>query len=416
MTRVISALLGAQEPQFSIAVQRMERAAGNPSTDVRLSAELIQRARAKVQELGLDPQDTTSQELYRALEERIGQDDLLVRRTLSIADNATAAEITQAVVRYVETRVSVEYNGFALKHSVTKRLLKKHAPKRAMKQLNYRSVDSFLKHESAEHVFVAAFVCESVAWRKKLVDSYSKLKPGDFETRSITISTPQSERWAAVSTQATNSQRHNIFVTKEMASIVVLPLEKTMPGLAITTLVLVLNALNDVMSIGSFLKLQQVKSDFGAIVRSVVIGDPVTAARLDDQPLPWKTIHQHYARNAEIHPSTVFEPHISASDLKWHHPESVLSTIDPALTFWRDTRYTGFLHGTSFVSMNVLDVAINYCNKLGFADRVTDFLQQHLWQEFTLRYLNHENIEQAISSELSPQLAFAEAPSPNDFE
>jgi hypothetical protein len=416
MTRVLSTLLGAIEPGFTQSLRMFERAAGNPSNDVRLTVEVIQRAKTKLADLGLDPQDTTARELYRALDDRIGKDDVLVRKALQIPDDATMTEVSRIVVQYIQQRSPDAYSGFALKLSVARRLLKKCPPKRAMKQLNYRSIDSMLKHELPQHVYIAAFLCESMAWRNKLLDQYSKLRPSDFEARPIDVSTPLTERWIALADRATEAQRHTIFVAKELGSVVVLPLGHLAPGLAITTLVLVLNAVNDVMSTGSFLKLQQVKSDFGSVVRDVANGEPITTARLEKQPVPWRVVHQFYARHTKTCTPALFEPHITAADLQWHHPESVLASLHPDLSFWHDTRYTGFLHDASSVSMNVVDAAVNYCNSLAFNDRVTQFLKQQLWQECMLRYLSHENIERAIASELAPQLAYAPAPDPDEFD
>lgn len=409
MTRVLSTLLGAREPWFSIALQRLERAAGSPSHDVRLTAEVIQRARTKLQELGLDPNDTTAPELYRALEQRVGRDDTLVRAALHVPDDASAADVSASVAQYVEHHVPVAYSSFALKPSVAKRLLKKQPPKRTMKQLNYRSVDSLLKHELVQHVYVAAFFCESAAWRKKLFEQYAKLRPSDFETRSVEISMPQSARWDALARQATSAQRHNIFVVKELGAVVLLPLPAVVPGMALTTLVLTLNALNDVMSVGSFLKLHQVKSDFGNTVKDVAMGEPVTAAQLDNQPVPWRVVHQFYARHIQNAIPSVFEPHVTKTDMQWHHPEALLAQLHPGLSFWQDTRYSGYLHDGVAVSLNVVDAAINYCNHAAFADRATNFLQQYLWQECMLRYLHHENIERALVGEFAPALAYEQA-------
>lgn len=414
MTRVLSDILGAAEPRFSLALKSMEKAAGNPSHDIHLTTELLQRAKTKLQDLGLDPSDTTAHELYRALDERVGRDEQLVRDTLGIADDASPQEITQTIVQFVRQKIPSDHTSFTLKPSVAKRILKKQPPKRTMKQLGYRSVDSLLKHEQVQHVYVAAYFCESLAWRKKLLEQYLKLRPNDFETRALDISSPATARWESLLIQATKSQRHTVFVVKELGSVVVLPTEKDLPGLAMATLVLALNALNDVMSAGSYLKLQQVKPNFGSVVRSIALGDPLTTAYLEDQPVPWKVVHQFYARRTNDSVPVVFEPHITESDLRWYYPEAILADLHPDLGFWKDTRYTGFFHDASSVSLNVIDAAVNYCNGLSFNQRVYGFWRQYLWQEFMLRYLNAENIERALARELAPQLAFAKVP--NEFE
>ena len=59
MSKMLSELLGATEPMFSIALKQLEQSSGNPSVDVRITAEIIGKIQIKTQELGLDPKDTT---------------------------------------------------------------------------------------------------------------------------------------------------------------------------------------------------------------------------------------------------------------------------------------------------------------------------------------------------------------------
>lgn len=406
MTRVLSTLLGAVEPGFSLTLQKIERAAGNPSNDVRLSAELVQRARHKLEELGLDPNDTTAEELYRALELRMEKDDVRVRDALHIKSDASSQDIVQAIIQYVLRDKNTEYLTFALKPSVARRMLKKQPPKRVMKHLRYRSLDSLLKHESPQHIYIAGFLCESPAWRKKLLEQYVKLRPSDFESRPVDISMPQTDRWTTLARDAVNTQRHSIFVAKELGAVVVFPSDTAMPGMAIATLVLLLNALNDVMSAGSYMKLRQVKPDFGSIVRETITHEPMTSARISQEPVPWRVVHQFYARHAHKRGAAPFEPHVSSTDLRWYHPEAVLATLNQDLIFWQDTRYTGFLHNGASVSLNVLDVAINYCNQFPFPQRISQFMRQQLWHECILRYLSQDNVERALNGDLAPQLAY----------
>src|SRR2546421_12580564 len=147
MTRFLSRALGAAEPAFSQGIQQLEQAAGRPGTDIRLTADILQRTRAKVSQLGLDPNDTTGRELYSALQERLRQDEQKVHSALAIAADAAPDDIIARVQQFLEKHEAPK-NCFALKLSVAKRLLKKRPPKIAMKRLGYRSVDSMLKHEA----------------------------------------------------------------------------------------------------------------------------------------------------------------------------------------------------------------------------------------------------------------------------
>lgn len=69
-------LLDAKEPLFSSAMTKLEHAAGKSGVDVRLIADIMAGAHTLMREMGLDPKDTTYQELRRALSARSGDAEL----------------------------------------------------------------------------------------------------------------------------------------------------------------------------------------------------------------------------------------------------------------------------------------------------------------------------------------------------
>lgn len=403
MTRYLSLALGAQQPLFGQSIQELERASGRPGADIHLSSELMQQVRGKVLELGLDPQDTTGPELYSALQVRLQQDEARVRAALAIPDDASSSDVLARVQKFLNGHKAAS-SSFALKAVVAKRMLKKKPPKNAMKRLGYRSLDSMLKHESVSSIYAAALIAESATWHKSFRDQYGKLQASDFEQRKITVEFPTNKRWAEIASQFVEGSKHNILCFKELGSVVMLPLESHVDGLAITSLLLTLHYMNDIRTYSSFAKLQQVKPSFGQIVRQTASGEPMTSAKLAGQPVPWKVIQRYYGRlKAEFHPE-VFEPHVQPDDLQWHDAETVLADLEPALSFWLNTQYVCMLHDDQPVSMNILDVALSYCNHLDFPDRIVHFVREHLWHELMSRYLHQENLEAAVHQQLSREL------------
>ncbi len=85
MTRFLSASLQAKEPFFQAGIRRLESANGHPKTDIRISAEVMTAARHKLRQLGLDPKDTTPEELYHVLQSKVAVDDARLTRTLQTA-------------------------------------------------------------------------------------------------------------------------------------------------------------------------------------------------------------------------------------------------------------------------------------------------------------------------------------------
>jgi len=67
VAKFLQDLLGAKEPLFSASFQKLERATGQTGADVKLIGDITHHAHSVMRKLGLDPSDTTKQELENAL-------------------------------------------------------------------------------------------------------------------------------------------------------------------------------------------------------------------------------------------------------------------------------------------------------------------------------------------------------------
>lgn len=405
MTRVLSELLGVNALEFRAGLDQLERASGHNSNDIRLSAEVNQAMKYKLRQLGLDPKDTTGPELYSALQARIQSDD--VRLLAHLREKYSSEDPAQDMAHVAKelSKLPLHKSCFALKHAVGKRLLKKCPPKHAMKALGYRSLDSFLKHEPLANIYAAAALTESHTWHKQFYDQYKKLGAVDFEIRPITITSPDTLRWQTLAQEQVAVRKHNVLSFYELGEIVLLPLPSERPPAAImTSLLLALHAMNEVKAASTFLKLCQVKPDFGNSLMQVVHGEPSLQAQLFGRPVSWHVIQRYYARFVDRFRAEIFEPHIQADDLSWHSIEKVLTHIDPAMEFWHHTTHLSLLHDHKPVSCNIIDVALNYCNGLDFEHRIVRHFRNSLWHELLIRYLKHENVEQLVVGGLEQEL------------
>jgi hypothetical protein len=407
MTRFLSVALQAEEPFFRLGLRRLESANGYPNTDIRLTSEVNRFAKSKLLELGLDPHDTTTKELYKALEQRVKDDDAKLSRyfrTHAATHISAEADVVAGMVRVIQDLPDAR-RSFSLKGSSLKAVIKKNPPKKAMKQLGYRSLDSFLKHESPVLILAAASLSEGPAWHKRLIDLYKKLKPSDFENRTIQIAHPNSDRWRGLAESSVAQKKHNLLSLKEMGALVFLPLPDSIPDGAVTaSFSLALHELNEIRAASTFLKLSQVKADFGQVVSAVISDEPKLNSQLLDQPVAWHLIQRYYARLTHKFKEEVFGPHLQLEDMVWHPVEQTLSKLVPSFSFWHDTSHVGFLDGHMPVSMNLTDAALNLCNKLAYEKRAVHYFQRSLWHELMMRYLNHEPVEQTVLNELQPQL------------
>jgi len=405
MTRVLSELLGINPPEFQAGLQQLERASGHGSVDIRLSTEVLQATQRKLKQLGLDPHDTTGPELYQALQARLEADD---KRLVQLFRQKYGSDDPANDMSHVAKELSklpLHKSSFVLKASVAKRLLKKTPPKHAMKALGYRSLDSMLKHEPLAAIYAAAALAESAHWHHQFVDQYKKLNATDFEIRPLSVISPETVRWQQLAESHVAARKHNVMGFRELGTVVLLPLPAHRPPAAVTTsLLLALHEMNEVKAASTFLKLCQVRPDFGTLVQQVVRSEPTLHAELFGRAVSWQVIQRYYARFADRFRAEVFEPHIQADDLSWHSIEKVLSYIDPAMEFWHNTTHLSLLHDHRPVSCNIIDVALGYCNGLDYEHRIVRYFRHSLWHELIIRYLKHDNVEQLVLGGLESEL------------
>lgn len=404
MSRVLAQLMGAAEPQFRAQVMRLEQAAGLPGADIRLMMDIVGETRGKLRDLGLDPHNTTGPELYEALRTKLLRDEIQVRAALNMRADGTPLAVTQAVKNYLDT-IKLPTQVFVVKQPVMRAVLKKLQPKTTMKRLGYRSLDSMIKHESPAQLLAATAIVESRDWHARRIEAYRKLKSSDFEVRKAAFLLPVSKRWPEIAGTYTAKARHDLLAVPELGAVVLLPLEHDLPGLAITTLLLAVDALNDMRSLASYLKFQQVKPDFGGLFVRSLTQEPLTAAEIGDQLLPWKTVQWFYGRNRSPYHPDVFQPHLQPEDLSWHDAEALLAQLHPVLEFWQDSQLLALVDGNGeAVSLNMLDVALSVCNGLEYAQRLVHTMRLNLGRELMARYLRHDNLQALLLGKLDEQL------------
>ncbi|HTE21537.1 MAG TPA: hypothetical protein VK674_00675 [Candidatus Limnocylindria bacterium] len=405
MCKVLADLLGIDDPLFSIGVHQLEQASGQPGIDVRLYSEIIRRSHQKTRELGLDPRDTTAEELYHALIGLVKKHDEFLAKRLGGQDAGDVHDLLpriQSFISHLDTPKQV----WVLKPSTAKRIIKATPPRKIMKQLGYRSVDSMLKREPVGELFVAMRFVESPEWLRSFAKKYKHLSPRDFETRDVEFLYLDAKKWGVTAESYVRGQHHNVTHMKEMGVIALLPLPVgRLPGITITLLPLLLYYLNEIRMYSAFFKLQQVRPDFGETLARTLAYDPHNHVKVAGHEVHWRTVHRHLGKqeteNRANHPET-FEPHVQPEDLFWRGAEDVLYRIEPALHFWHNMDYVAAKQG-GIVSFNLMDAAICYVNNLSYAQRTIHHFQAGLWNELFARYIGEPALEYQVLQQLTPQ-------------
>jgi hypothetical protein len=387
-----------------MAIKRLEQASGNNSVDVRLTAEIIGKVHMKMRALGLDPTDTTGRELYRALFNLLEKHDRFLAERIGGEDPTDVQKMLPRIKEVAEA-LDIPKKAWVLKHSVAKRLLKAMPPKKAMKQLGYRSIDSMIKRESTGELFGGMRFIETAEWNNKFISTYKTLKPTDFEVRNIEIIHLDEKKWGTTADPFVKNKRHNITHLKELGVVLLLPLPvRRMPGITITALPLLLHYINEIRLYSSFFKMQQVRSDFSSILINTLISDPGKHAEIGGQHVHWRVIHRHFGSQvAATHPD-IFEPHVEPDDLTWRKTEEVLYRLEPALHFWHDMDYVAVEFDGRPISFNLMDVAVSFVNDLPYGHQAVHHFRESLWNEIYIRYLGEKSLEKQVLKQLDNEM------------
>jgi hypothetical protein len=407
MSRAISELVGASEPMFSIVLRGLEKASGNHGVDVQLTAEILRKSRAKMRELGLDPVDTTGPELYHGLINILKLHENFLAKRIGVEYLSDVDEVMECV-KYVIDRIKIPKSAWVLKHSVARKLLKAMPPKRVMKQLGYRSVDSMLKREPIAEVYGAIRILETEAWQDGFLVKYKKLQPQDFETREMEVVRLDPVKWGRATEAYVQEKRHNITHLKELGVVLMLPMPiKYIQGATIVILPLVLHYLNEIRLYGTYLKMQQVRRDFGAVVARTLTEDPDDHVVMASQKIHWRVVQRYYGSKDNEHPE-VFEPHVLREDMYWRSAEDILYRLEPALHFWHEMDYIGAMFPEGPVSFNLMDIAAGYVNNLPYDQRAVGRFRQSLERELFVRYLGQPTLEQQVLRQLDNKVTGSE--------
>lgn len=387
MSKNLSELLGQPEALVEAAIKQLEHLNGFESTDIRLLAEVNNKVRAKTKELGLDPDDTTGAELYHAVRVKLAKDE----KSLAL----TAEEIIEKI-----SLANHNHKVYALRHSAAKEILRSHPPRKLMKHLHYRSIDSMLKRENICELYAGLQALESSRWLNVFWKDLAKLTPSDFESQTITIHRLSEERWA-------NVQKSEVKNITLLGAVMVGPKIKSNVSLALQ----ISRCISQLRAACAYVKLRQVEADFGKNLVTVLqsgLSEPLEISHL---PIGWQTIFHHYGQRPAAEHTEFFGPHLLYEDIKSHHVIKSLAKVFPVFSWWEDLDHVFKKAEDGLVSLNLADVIEN--NSKTYEQRSLHHARSSLWQEFIDRYLKHPSVEQHFMQQLEPQTVPIESLEPN---
>jgi hypothetical protein len=395
----IGRFLQAKEPLFEHAVHQLELQSHQRGTDVKLAAELAEKAADRMKRLGLAV-DASGPEIYDALIKQVAAHDDHLARQIGGTDPSDLREMIPLIVKAAEA-APLPKDGWFLKESKAREMLRHMPPLAIMDRLGYHLVSRLLEEEDIYEIFLALRFVEEPAWLNDFNRLYHDLTADDFEARKIKVVPFAVAKWGDVAEHFIQKKRHNITHSKEMGAIAVMPMTETrMTGVTMKVLPLLCHYFNEIRLYSSFFKLMKSKKNFGSIVSETLIADPAHVKLVDGGHIHWRVIQRYFGKlTNEKHPE-IFEPHLQPEDLHWRRAEEVLYDIDPELEFWQGLDYVAVLRDKEPVTFNLMDISLGYSNSIAYPDRYLYHFRESLWNELFARYMGQKVLEEQLLQKL----------------
>ena len=411
MAKFLSDLLDAEEPIFTQALHQLEEASGRTGADVKLIGDITAMAHENLRTLGLNPAASTGEEVYHALLGRVESD---IKRLVRIigADEARSEEVQYMVPFMIDAANKVNFNRkvFVLKREKAKDLLRQMPPKQLMAKLGYDDVEKMFAGEDFDEIYTALRFSEGPEWLTAYDELFKQITPQDYEERDLRIIQMDHDKYVDLASHFVQKKLHNVTHTKEMGTIVVVPMHvRKMRGLALKTLPLLLHYMNEVKLYSTFFKLKSTQPNFGKTVVETLIADPGTGSQMAGKRIHWRVIQRYLGKHKEDNVDPVaFEPHVQPEDLHWRRAEDLLYEIDPELEFWKDRDYVGLNYDGFPVAFNLFDVSFAYSNKESYQGRYAYHFRESLWNEIFVRYMGFKNLASQVLSQLDNDMVAPE--------
>lgn len=258
----------------------------------------------------LDPTDSTGKEIYQALMNRVAMDNVRLSKVIGASEPENIEHMVPLMVA-AANKVKFSRKVFVLKHSSAKKLLVQMPPKNLMKTPGYDTLDKLLKNEDFNEPYTALRFSEGPEWLTNYNELFKTVTPNDYEERDLKIVVMDHDKYADLAEHFVKKKLHNVTHTKELGVIVVVPMkQKTMRGLALKSLPLLLHYMNEVKLYSTFFKAHSKRPDFGSIVVNTLIADPDHASQMVGQHIHWRVIQRYFGKlEGEDHPEA-FQPHV----------------------------------------------------------------------------------------------------------
>jgi hypothetical protein len=397
LSRIISEILLAPEPQFSHTLKDWERICGYPSHDIRILNEAKQSIRSVLAELALDEEDTLPEELYYALQQKALKNSIKLGKILSISVDAAPDKVVESVSAFVDSS-KINREIWTIKPSVLKQWLKKQPPKKLLKALKLKSIDSVLKRSKPAEILGLAYMVETPEWCAKMQACYKNLKATDFQDSKSTIIIVSKEYIEKLQKAGYDFSYHPVKPLYEAGVTLVFTPKQRFEGDVLAIAIGLLQSLINIKIYSAYFRFISVKNKFGSLLFDAVRqGFKHPSLKLGS--IEWPIFQKHLVRSPQVF--TAYEqPHFHLEAAAVPEVVDILVQVSPDFKFWQNTNAAVMEGKGNHVSCNLIDVVTNTVNRRKYHEGELGYMRARLWEELCLRYLEHEELEKHVFSEL----------------
>ncbi|MCL5112926.1 MAG: hypothetical protein M1554_00370 [Patescibacteria group bacterium] len=364
----------------------LEKKTGHNGEDIRLHNKLAIKLKDKLVDLGLDPFDSSSIEIYHGLINKLKEDDrrlyLSVRSLAGSKVNAKSTLIDGFKIITDELKMS---DLIRLKPSFIKNYLIKNPPKRLIKNLHYRTVESLLKRENLSLIVLGINYFESDNYVTKFYSNYKSVKSSDFKNSDLEIIYLNKKWRTALQDLIKNLDKVSLSIP-ELGSLIIIPCQdQYIKGKTVFYYSSIINSFYEINLYSTYLKYHLPLANFNQFFFNSSTSKLEVYSDFFRQKLSWEVIHHILFSRIDI-----YDPDILKKE-DFRFLGSIFKNVrfSDELKFWTDNFNLGHLQGNSFISFNLLDMSYNLYHNLDSKTAIFKHFVDSMKTSFFLSYLNN---------------------------
>ncbi len=380
MTKFLKIALGQHHPSFHQGILKINQISGKFNNDIYFTEKMSYLIRSKLRMLGLDPHDTTSEELYFALREKLKIDENSLTHNLRyLAANRISAEANLVDGLVLRLNQATEgMNLLSLRGGFLKTKLNQLPLKKTVKALGYRTKSSMFKREPMSLIYLSAEKFESLSTVESLRSELKNISINDLSYSPIIFKKDIKSRFET-----------SVMADFKSATIYLNDQALAGKGNLVKLLIEVGEIINTWVLKDRVLDFVKFRDDFSVFYNFMLS---------DTSLLPNEFLDKFVSKFSDINMfNSILE------DLDLEQQQSPLTRLDNKilhlsnLDFWSDTNYLLKVNHHQAVSFNVKDIVGDMINGVDFAYRSLSNAQQSLKKELINQYFSFSGLLEYIS-------------------